>query len=155
MSNYGQIYIGSILLEMNRWTRDKQPTYRVSEWTERFAEAGFDGMELWQWHATRCDDDERAALAASPCPVRIFSSYAAFDDSGADDLRDGARLTAVLAADAVKFNVGADPAYRDLYIENLRQWRMLFDDSVTLLCELSRPRTPSCSSRMRACRGSA
>ena len=135
MSEYGRIYIGSILLEMSRWTKEKQPTYRVSEWTRRLAEAGFDGIELWQWHATRSDDAERAALALSPCPVTIFNSYAAFDDSGAGDRRDSAELTRMLGAKAVKFNVGADPADRAIYIANLRQWRTMFDDDVMLLCE--------------------
>ena len=135
MSEYGKIYIGSILLEMNRWTKDKQPTYRVSDWTGRFAEAGFDGMELWQWHATRCDAGEVAALSAAPCPVTIFNSYASFDAAGAADRRQAAELTRTFGAPGVKFNVGAEPAERDEYIRSLRQWRTLFDDSVTLLCE--------------------
>lgn len=135
MSDYGKIYIGSILLEMNRWTKGKQPTYRVSEWTQRFTEAGFDGTELWQWHATRCDDAERAALAAGPCPVAVFNSYAAFDAGGADDRTGGAALTRALGAKAVKFNVGSEPAERAEYIANLQQWRGVFDDDVILLCE--------------------
>lgn len=135
MSSYGQIYIGTILLEKNRWTKDKTPTYRVSDWTDRFAEAGFDGMELWQWHATAVDDDERRALAASPCPVAIFNAYAAFDAAGADDRNRAAELTRQFGAKAVKFNVGRDPDERAEYIDSLRQWRPLFDDDVTLLCE--------------------
>ena len=56
MAEDGKIYIGTILLEVNRWTAGKEPSYLVSEWVERFAEAGFDGMELWQFHAP--PDDE-------------------------------------------------------------------------------------------------
>ncbi|MFW6146419.1 MAG: sugar phosphate isomerase/epimerase family protein [Planctomycetota bacterium] len=135
MSAYGKIYIGTILLEKNRWTKEKEPTYRVSDWADRFAEAGFDGMELWQWHATKVDDDERRALTAPPCPVAIFNSYAAFDASGAMDRNYAALLTRRFGAKGVKFNVGKDPAKRGEYIEALRQWRPLFDDDVTLLCE--------------------
>ncbi len=135
MSACGKIYIGTILLEKNRWTKDKTPTYRVSDWADRFAEAGFDGMELWQWHATKVDDAERRALTASPCPVAIFNSYAAFDESGATAREQAALLTRRFGAAGVKFNVGTDPDKRGDYLEALRQWRPLFDDDVTLLCE--------------------
>jgi len=135
MSACGKIYIGTILLEKNRWTKDKTPTYRVSDWTERFAEAGFDGMELWQWHATKVDDDERRALTASSCPVAIFNSYAAMDKAGTESRTHAALLTRRFGAKGVKFNVGNDPAKRGEYLETLRQWRVLFDDDVMLLCE--------------------
>ncbi|NLF31474.1 MAG: TIM barrel protein [Planctomycetes bacterium] len=135
MSACGKICIGTILLEKNRWTTDKTPTCRVSDWTGRFADAGFDGMELWQWHATKVDDAERRALTASPCPVAIFNSYAAFDQAGAIDRNHAALLARRFGAKGVKFNVGNDPAGRQEYMEALRQWRLLFDDDVTLLCE--------------------
>ena len=56
-----EIYIGTILLERNRWTRDKKPTCLVSEWIPRFKEAGFDGMELWENHAALASSTELKA----------------------------------------------------------------------------------------------
>ena len=85
MSEAGRIYIGSILLEKSRWSADKTPTYRVSEWTERFADVGFDGVELWEYHATLCSPEELTALEAPRCPVAIFNSYASLDDDGEAD----------------------------------------------------------------------
>ena len=72
----GNIYIGTILLELNRWGSPKTPTYRVSEWLDRFQEAGFDGMELWEYHATLCPSEELAALEASTFPSRCLTLIA-------------------------------------------------------------------------------
>lgn len=40
------IFQGTVLLEANRWAKDRTPTYRVSEWLGRLAAAGVDGIEL-------------------------------------------------------------------------------------------------------------
>jgi len=135
MTTRGEVYIGSILLEKSRWSRDKTPTYRVSEWAGRFADAGFDGMELWEYHATLCDEDERRALEASPCPVAIFNSYASMDESGADARAKAVELTKRLGASGVKFNVGRDPDARQTYVDTVREWGAQFPDDVRLLCE--------------------
>ncbi len=135
MSEVPKIYIGSILLERNRWAKDKQPTYAVSEWAQRFADDGFDGIELWEYHATLCDDAERAALAAAAPQVTIFNSYADMSDADADRRRRNAELTKRFGASGVKFNVGSDPAQRGMYLNAVRQWRSMFPDDVTLLCE--------------------
>ena len=44
------VYIGTILLEANRHRPGKVPTYLVSQWSQRFVQAGFDGVELWENH---------------------------------------------------------------------------------------------------------
>ena len=81
MSNRNnQILIGSILLDLNRWGDPKTPTYEVSDWTDRFREAGFDGMELWEYHATLCSDAEREKLLSSNFPATIYNTYCDFDD---------------------------------------------------------------------------
>lgn len=135
MSEAGRIYIGSILLEKGRWSADKTPTYRVSEWTERFAEAGFDGIELWEYHATLCSPEELGALEKSACPVAIFNSYASLDDDGEKDRQTVVEMTKRLGASGVKFNVGKDPGAREHYVRNLRQWRDALGPGVQLLCE--------------------
>jgi len=131
----GSICIGTILLELNRWGRPKTPTYRVSEWLDRFADAGFDGMELWEYHATLCDPDELAALERSSFPVSIFSSYCDFDDASAADRQRAAEMTGRLDADGVKFNLGRAPELRDAYLRNLREWAASLPDDCRLLCE--------------------
>jgi len=130
-----EIYIGSILLEKSRWSRDKTPTYRVSEWAQRFADAGFDGMELWQYHATLCDEAERTALEQSACPVAIFNSYAPMDETGVEARQAAVDLTARLGAKGVKFNVGRDPEARETYVATVREWGAQFPEDVRLLCE--------------------
>jgi sugar phosphate isomerase/epimerase len=129
------VYIGTILLESSRWARPRTPTYRVSEWLARFEEAGFDGMELWEYHATLAGADELAAMETSPVPVAVYSTYCDFDDASEADRLGAAQTARRLAAGGVKFNVGRDPALRDHYVRNLRRWADLFDDDVRLLCE--------------------
>ena len=46
----GKILIGTILLDLNRWGNPKTPWYEVSEWIERFQQAGFDGVEIHAAH---------------------------------------------------------------------------------------------------------
>ncbi|MGD8238086.1 MAG: TIM barrel protein [Armatimonadota bacterium] len=130
-----EIYIGTILLEPNRWSRPKTPTYRVSEWLDRFREAGFDGMELWEYHATLCQPEELAALEASSFAASIFNTYCDFDDASEADRRRAAEMTNRLGAAGVKFNVGRAPELRDAYLRNLRAWAELLPDDCRLLCE--------------------
>ena len=80
-----QLYIGTILLEVNRHGEGKTPTYQVSEWTNHFAKAGFDGMELWEYHATLAGPGEAAALQTSTFPTAIYNSYASMDEAGRND----------------------------------------------------------------------
>lgn len=129
------IYIGSILLEKNRWTEGKQPSFLVSGWLERFNEAGFDGVELWQNHAVLAPPEEVDALAASPLPIAIFNSYASLDDADEANRRRAAELTARLNASGVKYNFGHDEAARGTYVTNLRAWADMMPDGVKMMCE--------------------
>lgn len=131
----GNIYIGTILLEPNRWTADKLPSFRVSDWLDRFAAAGFDGMELWENHAARCSPGELAAMDAAQLPVGVYNSYAGFDEPDQQSRLQSAGLAKRLHAQGVKFNLGADAAKRDVYLKNLQSWRGLFDEDCRLLCE--------------------
>ena len=135
MSDYGKIYIGSILLEKNRWSKEKTPTLQVSDWAGRFARDGLDGIELWEYHATLTDEGERGKLDGTPCPIAVFNSYAAMTD--ADDGRRAAHADLALryGARGIKFNVGNDPAARDDYLKNVMRWRDALGGRVELLCE--------------------
>ena len=54
-----RIYLGTVLLERNRWTPDRIPTFKVSEWAASIRAAGFDGVILqgmctYAWLAEAC-----------------------------------------------------------------------------------------------------
>lgn len=133
--NMAGIYIGTILLERNRWAPGKVPTYLVSQWLERFRTAGFDGIELWENHAALCPEDERVRLEALAAPVAVFNSYAGFDTAGEVQRRLAAAMAVRLRAQAVKFNMGPDPGMRVPYVQAALEWRTLFPAHVRLLCE--------------------
>ena len=131
----GKVYIGTILLEPNRWAQVRTPTYRVSEWLGRFAEAGFDGVELWEYHATLASPSELASLEASPVPVAVFNTYCGFEDAAAGDRAKAVEMVRRLAAGGVKFNVGRDADRREEYLRNLRAWAGELPEGCRLLCE--------------------
>ena len=129
-----QVYLGTVLLEANRWAKDRTPTYRVSEWLERIAAAGFDGIELWENHATLADCAERSALRGSTVPVRVFNSYVPLDAGGENARRTVAGLVRELNAGAVKFNVSNSPETLESELRTVREWAALMP-GVDLLCE--------------------
>ena len=66
------IYLSTVCLEKNRWGR-REPSFKVSEWTQRLAEYGFDGIELWEFHYLLADDAEKAKLTNLDMPM-IYNS---------------------------------------------------------------------------------
>jgi sugar phosphate isomerase/epimerase len=137
MGAAGGICIGTVLLEVNRWARReaKRPSYAVSDWTGRFREAGFEGMELWQFHATRCAPGELDRLAAAGFPTRVFNIYVTMTAAERAELAECTAVAARLGAPGIKFNVGPDPARRSEYLDELRRWRAELPAGVTPLCE--------------------
>jgi len=131
----GKIYIGTILLELSRWASPKTATYRVSEWLDRFQEAGFDGMELWEYHATLAPPEELGLLEASKFPVSVYNTYCSFDDASESDRRQAAEMIERFGAGGVKYNVGRESARRDEYIRNVRKWDASLPENCRLLCE--------------------
>ncbi len=129
------IYIATILLETNRWHREKRPSYRVSAWTDRFAAAGFDGMELWEPHALLSDEAERKHLAASPCRVRIFNSYAQLEQDGVAACERAAEACVRLGAEGMKFNFPKVPEARDASLRYLERWLSVLPAPFRMLCE--------------------
>ncbi len=135
MTLNNEIYIGTILLEINRHTPPKEPSYLVSEWIPRFVKGGFEGMEVWENHAKRCTDEEREKLQDSPLPVSVFNSYCGFEDGDEQARREAARLSAYLGAKRIKFNLGKEPTKLEEYRKNLRTWCAMFPDDMKFLCE--------------------
>lgn len=128
------IYLSTVLLEKNRW-RSRVPSFRVSAWSKHIAEAGFDGIELWENHLLLADAIERHAVRAGPAPIQILNTYCGFDDGSADARAASAELAQFLNVSAVKFNFGNDRSQAKKYIENLRAWREKLPEGCRLLCE--------------------
>ena len=130
-----RIYVGTILLEKNRWASPKTPTYAVSEWLQKFEDAGFDGMELWEYHATLCPPEELEALEKTAAPVAVYNPYCDFDDASAGDRQSAVEMVKRLSAKGVKYNVGKEPGLRGEYLRNLAAWREALPDGCRMLCE--------------------
>lgn len=133
-TNLPPVFLGTILLERNRHRNQRVPTYRVSEWLSRIAEAGFDGVELWENHALLADDAEVTAIAQGPLPVVVFNTYAGFHDDQQPQRDKAIRVIHRLRASALKYNFSRDAARREEQLRNVRG----FSESlpgVRLLCE--------------------
>ncbi|MBM4143200.1 MAG: hypothetical protein FJ225_06375 [Lentisphaerae bacterium] len=130
-----QVCLATVLLEPNRWTPRKLPTFKVSEWAGPIRDAGFAALELWENHAALADETEQAALLRMPLPVAVFNSYCTFDDAGADGRRRAAGFVGRFGAGAVKFNLGGDPERTEEYVRNLRAWADDLPAGCRLLCE--------------------
>jgi sugar phosphate isomerase/epimerase len=131
-----QIYLGTVLLEKNRWVKgERRPTLAVSDWVRRIADEGFDGIELWQNHALLVGDEERERLRHSPAPVRIFNSYAGCESETLEERKRATEMVRFFATGGVKFNFGRDPARHDEYCENVKAWREMLLPEVRFLCE--------------------
>ncbi|MFM8304112.1 MAG: sugar phosphate isomerase/epimerase family protein [Actinomycetota bacterium] len=132
------ILLGTVAIEPNRWgmVRDGgAPVTVVSDWLPAIASAGFDGIELWERHATFVDAAEVQRLADDPVPVVVFNGYALWDDPDPAARDETAEWVRRFGATGVKFNVGNDPASRDAYVERLARFDSRIDAGVRLLCE--------------------
>ncbi len=134
----GQIYLGTVAIEPNRWGLAEpggHPMVRVSEWLANIAEAGFDGLELWERHARSVPAEELDALLASEMPIRILSCYTSWDEPDDADRAETASWIERVGAQGVKFNVGSDPDSIADYTERLRRFEAEVPESARLLCE--------------------
>ena len=129
------VYLGSILLEPNRWKKHLPPVCRASEWSVRAREAGFDGWELWGNHFLKSGESERDALADGALAVGIFNSYASFAADGAEDRAGAIFATQAVGARAMKFNVGNDQARLAEYRASINDTVRDLSAGVRLLCE--------------------
>lgn len=130
-----QIYLGTVLLEKNRWARERVPSLAISEWLPRIAAAGFDGLELWQNHALLADDEERERLRQSPAPVKIFNSYARCEHESGDERTRSAECARFFGAEGMKFNFGRDLDRHEEYVRSVKAWRAELPARFRFLCE--------------------
>ncbi len=148
------VYLGSILLEPNRWpdrdsscfpyvtrmtreagTNQGPPRTLVSEWMGRAASDGFDGVELWENHALFASAAELRALASGPLPIAVYSSYFDLEDEGKLRRELAQELVHSLGARGVKYNFGHDNSRQAESIRNLRAWAEGLDPAVRLIDE--------------------
>ena len=134
-----EIHLGTIVLEPNRWfgvTKDRWGTTVVSEWLDRIADAGFDGIELWEAHFRDAEPAEQQAILDHPLPVAVYNTYVSFDDEDDADRLTAAELIARTGAHKVKWNTGAerDDASLDAYAQRLSRWAAALP-GVELVCE--------------------
>src|SRR6266550_651813 len=120
--NKPRFLLGTVLLEVNRHRPGKLPTFRVSDWMSRIAQAGFEGIELWENHAALAPQDEVASLRAGPLPVVVFNTYADFLDGEEGARQRAAELVEQVGATAVKFNFGPDGTRRPEMLRNVLIW---------------------------------
>jgi hypothetical protein len=133
------VYLASIALEPNRWkpADRKVPSLRVSDWSARAHQAGFAGWELWEHHWFLADPDERAALAESLCPIRIFNTYLipGIDSPAQWDRVVEAVNTLGSQVHGIKFNLGKDSVPLDSQIQAAMDWATQLPPAVRMLCE--------------------
>jgi len=126
-------YIATVCLERNRWGT-RVPSFAVSDWLDRFASDGFEGIELWEYHYTRADDAERRRLV-SASPIPIYNTYASFDDDAAEAREASAAAIVEIRASGVKYNVGRDASRLGENRRNLIAWSEAVPSTCRLLCE--------------------
>ncbi len=134
---YGdRIYLGTVLLEKNRWLNGvRHPSLQVSDWAERIASDGFDGLELWENHAVLASEEEREKLKDLPVPVALFNSYDRCEMETLAARRLAAETALALGAEGMKFNFGRVPERHERYVENVKEWRAMLPRDFRFLCE--------------------
>lgn len=133
------IYLGTIAIEPGRWAwlaDDGPDPIAVSGWLDRIADAGFDGIELWEPHVRTAADEEVEAVFGHPLPVAVFNTYVGFDDPDDADRDVAAAWIRRSGARKAKWNTGAerDDAARAAYGERLARFAAAVGD-VELVCE--------------------
>jgi len=128
------IYFGSVLLERNRWAAQRQPSFAGSSWLPRSAQAGFDGVELWENHAAFAGEAELRALEAGPLPVAIFNSYSRLSPDAAQERQRTVELVKRLRAKGIKFNFGRAPEALEDELRVVMAWAKAMP-GVRMLCE--------------------
>lgn len=135
-----EVLLGTVAIEPNRWgtvTPDRHPVTAVGDWVGAVAEAGFDGLELWDGHLTTVSSDEVERVVDGPLPISIFNSYADFGPgpAAAATRADAAAWARRAGSRAVKFNVGNDAAEEAAYVDRVAAWLDDLPAGTAALCE--------------------
>lgn len=109
-----RVFLGSVLLEPKRWSKDKTGILHLPDWTSRMLEAGFDGWDLWEFHDPPME-------AAPVSDVAVYNTYLKPEQSTAEERSRLAARVRRSGARGVKFNLGAEPGAREQAVEPLRE----------------------------------
>jgi len=137
------ILLGTVAIEPIRWVRPvgaarpetATAPIHLAAWMDRVADAGFDGIEVWEPHVLGALMAERDRIVQHALPIVVWNSYVSLDDD--DPAQRAAIGEAATAAGAtgIKYNVGNDPAQVDAYAARVAAWLEVLPDAVRLLCE--------------------
>jgi sugar phosphate isomerase/epimerase len=130
-------FINTVAVEPKRWSKERIPAATVSPLLQASVEAGFDGVELWQFHYTKASVAEKTAIAHVGCPVRIFNSYVIPGVTPAEELQEVADAVSELGSPVgwVKFNLGPVGGDAEAQIAAAMEWAAAMPAAVKLLCE--------------------
>ena len=106
-----EIYLGTIAIEPNRWfgiDPDRWATIALTDWLDRIADAGFDGIELWEAHFRDADPDEQMAIIDHPLAIPFANTYVSFDEPDDRDRTAAADWVRRSGAAKVKWNTGPE-----------------------------------------------
>ena len=133
----GDIYLATVGIERLRWAKPKRSSIDLHSYIPRIAEAGFDGIELWEFHATGLAEDEleraRAVARDAGCPLTILSTYVTTvpTDENVEHRRRLNHTARLLGAEAYKYNIRG-PSREDA-VRFVLDWAAETD--VLFLCE--------------------
>jgi sugar phosphate isomerase/epimerase len=136
-----QILLGTVAIEPMRWARlganPSQATTPISlsDWLDSIADAGFDGVEIWENHLLDVSDDEWDRVADHRLPVHIWNSYTSLDDDNHAERQRIAARARRIGAKGIKFNVGNHADRCDAYADRISEWVGSLGPSTSLLCE--------------------
>lgn len=132
-----QLLLNTIMLEVNRWTADHPLTRPLVDLLEPVKRAGFDALEIWQYHISALSAAELDALKdrldALAMRAVALGAYPLFHLQDGEATRMAAELNrlvdcaATLGATTFKIFPGrvasadADPATRSLSVQRLKE----------------------------------
>lgn len=130
------IFLGSVLLEPNRWSHGRPAETRLSLWLDQVRDAGFSGIEVWERHWQEASLADRELMRSIGLRY-IFNSYAPLSsDAAGSAARELATAAArALRAEGIKFNFSKDPSRFHEELATVRSWAHTLPPGCRLLCE--------------------
>ncbi|NKB66564.1 MAG: TIM barrel protein [Candidatus Latescibacteria bacterium] len=96
-----RLLLNTIMLEVNRWSPDHQLSQPLSQLLPAVSRAGFDQLELWQYHISTLDQGQSEDLAhqlrTHGLRTPALGAYPSFHLEGAEDEQMQAQLDRVVA----------------------------------------------------------
>ena len=98
------LLLNTIALDPNRWTPEKVAYFDLVDLLPALAEAGFDALEVWQYHLSRLADEQVAALGERARSLGVtfpvVGLYPALHLDGEERAREWAAMEMLVARSA-------------------------------------------------------